>query len=141
MTSANFLVHIKFIPFIKKKDINFKLTFSLSCHMKVFHVTNSHKERELNTERISRQAINTITNNNHYQGGIMGLLWEGGGLGPALVLLLEAVPSSCSCESTATWRACGVSHSLGMAFSTNGMHELMYASLFTQLGGSFPHRI
>ena len=43
--------------------------------------------------------------------------------------------------SMADWSASGVSHSFGIAFSMNGMHELTYASRFIQLGSSLPHRI
>ena len=37
--------------------------------------------------------------------------------------------------------ALGVSHSLGIAFSMNGIHELTYARRLIQLGSSLPHRI
>jgi hypothetical protein len=37
-------------------------------------------------------------------------------------------------------RATGVSHSLGIAFLINGMHELTYARRLIQLGGSLPHK-
>jgi len=43
--------------------------------------------------------------------------------------------------SMADCRARGVSHSFGIAFSMNGIHELTYASRFIQLGSSLPHRI
>jgi len=51
-------------------------------------------------------------------------------------------PSSSDVEpSMADCRARGVSHSFGIAFSMNGMHELTYARRFIQLGSSLPHRI
>ena len=43
-------------------------------------------------------------------------------------------------DSITVCKATGVSHSFGKARSKNGIHELIYASLFIQLGGSFPHR-
>jgi len=51
-------------------------------------------------------------------------------------------PSSSEVDpSMADCRARGVSHSFGIAFSMNGMHELTYARRFIQLGSSLPHRI
>jgi len=45
------------------------------------------------------------------------------------------------CSSSAVCKASGVNHSFGIAFSMKGIHELTYASRFTQLGNSFPQRI
>jgi len=55
---------------------------------------------------------------------------------------LSRWPSSSVMElSMADCRARGVSHSLGIAFSINGIHELTYANRFIQLGNSLPQRI
>jgi len=57
-------------------------------------------------------------------------------------LLWWLSPSVADIElSMADCRARGVSHSFGIAFSMNGIHELTYASRFIQLGSSLPHRI
>ena len=47
----------------------------------------------------------------------------------------SGVPGMTAC------RAAGVNHSLGIARSINGIQELIYASLFTQLGNVLPQMI
>jgi len=65
---------------------------------------------------------------------------ELGWLADANMLLWWLSPSDVEL-SMADCRARGVSHSFGIAFSMNGMHELTYANRFIQLGSSLPHRI